>query len=65
METIVKLAAIDDAPESLELIEAALACEGLRIFTDAVFRERPQMQLMRQIRGRKFVSGPEGASSGR
>ena len=34
METMVKLAAIDDAPESLELIEAALACEGLRIFTN-------------------------------
>ena len=54
METIVKLAAIDDAPASLELIEAALACEGLRIFTDTdpeegldtVFRERPQIVLV-------------------
>jgi DNA-binding NtrC family response regulator len=51
---MVKLAAIDDAPESLELIEATLACDGLRIFTDTdpeegidtVFRERPQIVLV-------------------
>ena len=54
MQTMVKLAAIDDAPESLELIDAALACDGLRIFTDTdpeegldtVFRERPQIVLV-------------------
>jgi DNA-binding NtrC family response regulator len=54
METMVKLAAIDDAPESLELIDAALARDGLRIFTDTdpeegldtVFRERPQIVLV-------------------
>ena len=54
MEAMVKLAAIDDAPESLELIDAALACDGLRIFMDTdpeegldtVFRERPQIVLV-------------------
>jgi DNA-binding NtrC family response regulator len=54
MQTMVKLAAIDDAPESLELIDAALACDGLQIFTDTdpeegldtVFRERPQIVLV-------------------
>ena len=54
METIVKLAAIDDAPESLELIEGALEREGLRILTDTdpeegletVFREHPQIVLV-------------------
>ena len=51
---MVKLAAIDDSPESLELVEAALEREGLRIFTDTdpqagletVFRERPQIVLV-------------------
>ncbi len=54
MEPMVKLAAIDDAPESLELIEAALACEGLHIFSDTdpeegldtVYREHPQIVLV-------------------
>jgi DNA-binding NtrC family response regulator len=54
MQPMVKLAAIDDAPESLELIEAALACEGLHIFSDTdpeegldtVYREHPQIVLV-------------------
>src|ERR1700726_1654381 len=54
MESTVKLVAIDDAPESLELIEAALAPEGLQIFTDTdpeegletVFREHPRIVLV-------------------
>ena len=50
----VKLVAIDDTPESLELITEALAEEGLQIFTatdpeeglDIVFHERPQIVLL-------------------
>ena len=51
----VKLVAIDDTPESLELITEALADEpGLRMFTstdpedglDIIFRERPQIVLL-------------------
>src|SRR5215471_8437069 len=51
---MVKLVAIDDAPESLELIEAALTREGLRIFTETdpeegietVYREHPNIVLV-------------------
>jgi DNA-binding NtrC family response regulator len=51
---MITLAAIDDAPESLELIEGALEREGLRILTDTdpeegletVFREHPQIVLV-------------------
>src|SRR5881296_2961743 len=50
----VKLVAIDDTPESLELITEALSQDGLEIFTatdpedglDIVFREHPQIVLL-------------------
>ena len=50
----VKLVAIDDTPESLELITEALSQEGLEIFTatdpedglDIVFHEHPQIVLL-------------------
>jgi DNA-binding NtrC family response regulator len=50
----VKLVAIDDTPESLELITEALSEEGLEIFTatdpedglEMVFHERPQIVLL-------------------
>ncbi|HXI40651.1 MAG TPA: sigma-54 dependent transcriptional regulator [Bryobacteraceae bacterium] len=50
----VKLVAIDDTPESLELITEALSQEGLKIFTaidpedglDIVFHEHPQIVLL-------------------
>src|SRR5713226_7635696 len=50
----VKLVAIDDTPESLELVTEALSDEGLQIFTatdpeeglDIVFHERPQIVLL-------------------
>jgi DNA-binding NtrC family response regulator len=50
----VKLVAIDDTPESLELVSEALAQEGLEIFTstdpeagiDLIYREHPQIVLV-------------------
>lgn len=50
----VKLVAIDDTPESLELVSEALAQDGLEIFTstdpeaglDLIYREHPQIVLV-------------------
>ena len=54
MLPVVKLVAIDDNPESLELVSEALAREGLEIFTatdpenglDLIYREHPQIVLV-------------------
>ncbi len=54
MSAAVKLVAVDDTPQSLELISEALGQEGLTIFTatdpeeglEIVFRERPQIVLL-------------------
>src|SRR2546428_11042923 len=54
MAPAIKLVAIDDTPESVELIMETLAGEGLEIFTatdpeeglEIVFREHPQIVLV-------------------
>lgn len=53
-KAVIKLLAIDDTPETLELISEALAQDGLKIFTagdpeeglDIAFREHPQIVLL-------------------
>ena len=69
----VKLVAIDDTPESLELITEALSEEqGLRVFTatdpedglDIVFREHPQIVLTDLVMPGHERYGSAGAHRG-